>query len=853
MPVIPGDPITQADLDALAQLANDKLLPIVNQAIASNENGWGDAGWSFYGGVIVGGSYFNIYNVPASTADGFQTIEIPQPEYKFDITKKNWADELNRIRGDVMALVFTSFTDAGALFYSPNCILSGPWVVGVNDPDTFPMDGGSILPSQGELFGTYGASFSDAPPPPNFTIFKSVSFCYAEDDASGGITVSTGRRGDAWENTGSGRTVGWNLTATASLAGDWVCTLTWKFNWQGGGTPPASPPPASDFALTVTPSTGVTWETSNDTSAGNYILTGTISKSVTPGDIAILFDPITTPAGYAFSGDVFNRCFVSIRSEIFYATASSPEIIQGVHPTSAIKSVAASDQPADSDFILEGSYSAAIWKISDPTVKGVWVAKTLPVPGQNVFCDQDMPPFVGGLADSGRYDGPVVVSLSSVYGYNAPWTSSMREFAPALFDDTQMKFVSAIKDFGLLQSSMAARPTPYLVLRDTDFVPFSYGYNVGTSSVHGSYWASADGSLNYYGIGVPGNAAAVKIRVVKYGTGRVGWKNGVFQYGDALDTPLNIYVRQSGFPTTSDYDFKKTDSTVTIGPDGGSGYLTGIILAGGFNYAIENTSGQDVLYDRILEIDTVAAPVKQFFPAYDECFSYSINGMPRIQGFADTYLRNKPIPQNGYCIFKLRATRLPLVNAAGISITPSSGAEIVVTIGQNKLQPDNTLVFTPMLQDDGITPFTVTIPAIGRDSGDVAVFWPVLGGNEIVYQCTEQVIIEAWVNWQPIFFNAVFAGGPDPNSIGGGLQVEPDAMAFQYALGFINHFNKVLANYSNDRQPITVQFPISVDIYNDLWELLGGMSYPSPAGGAGGSGGAGGGGGAGGAGGGGGF
>jgi hypothetical protein len=504
-----------------------------------------------------------------------------------------------------------------------------------------------------------------------------------------------------------------------------------------------------------------------------------------------------------------------------------------------------------------GNTTSSSWGIykTFPYTDGAWVANTLPVPGQNVFCDQDMPPFVGTEGIYWTSLGTVATSDSGMIGINVPVASSMRESAPAQRDYTNSQITSRIKNFGLLQSSMAARPTPYLVLRDTDFVPFDYGFNIGESNkISQNEIASADGSLNYHNLHVGADVTAVRIRAVKAGTGQKGWKNGVLQYGDALATPLNIYVAQTYFPTTSAYDFGKTDSTVTIEPDGGAGYLA-TILNNGFTFGIGNTSGTDEAYDLVVETDTVAAPNRQYFPACNECFSYVINGTPRIQGFTTSVFRNKPIPQNGYCIFKLRATRLPELNGAGISVTPTSGDELVVTIGQNKLQPDNTLVFTPMLQDDGVTPFTVIIPADGRDSGDVAVFWPVLGGNEIVYQCDEQVMVEAWVNWQPIFFNSVFALGPDPYNIGGGLQVTPDALAFQYALGFINYFDIALANYPAPVYPkqTFVQLPISVEIYNDLWELLDGMTYPGPAGGAGGSGGAGGGGGAGGAGGGGGL
>lgn len=859
MPVTSGNPITQADLDALAQLANDKLLPIVNRAITANENGWGDQGWAFFGGngQIASWAGLNIYDIPSSNANGTQLIKKPQPEYKFDIATKNWADELNRIRGDFMALFFNSFADAGAVYRNLDFLLSGPWVVGLNDPDTFPMTQWTYNFSKSCYDPTYyknliGSHTLDGTG--EFIAFKNVKFYYSDADAPAGVTISTGR----FSKWTAGTSVP-TLTYDAALAGAWNVKIAWQFRWIGGGTPPAAPS-VSGFAFTVTGGATITWTTEKDlfnnaatkpdvvgggpVGTNYYILRGEFTLAIS-GSGSVGITATTVPTG-------FEMLTAQGNSFLEFSSSSTATDANGVHPLGAAKSVSGDAHPANSNFTLNGELAKAAWQIS-PDVKGIWVANTLPVPGQNVFLDQDIPPFVGIKGIYWTPGGEVATSASGMIGINVPVASSMRESAPGQKDYTNNQITSRIKDFALLKSSLEARPTPYLVLRDTDFVPFSYGFNFNTVVKYLNLLAPADGSLWYNDASVPANATAVIVRAVKAGTGRKGWKNCILQYGDPLDTPLNIYVKKTSQPTISDYDFKKTDSSVTIDPDGGGSYLA-TILGADLLYGIENTSGADMRFDLVFEIDNFEPQVRQFFPDCNECFSYAINdGATRIQYGVDGYFRNKPVPQNGYCIFKLRATRLPVTNSAGKSVTPSSGSEIVVTIGQNKLQLDNTLVFTPMLKDDGITPFTVTIPAIDRDSGDVAVFWPVLSGNEIVYQCSVQVIMDAWVNWQPIFFNSVFAGGPDPYNLGGGLQVAPDALAFHYALGFTNYFNKTHANYPNDSKPIIVQFPISAEIYNDLWECLGGMSYPGPAGGAGGTGGSGGGGGAGGAGGGGGF
>jgi hypothetical protein len=206
----------------------------------------------------------------------------------------------------------------------------------------------------------------------------------------------------------------------------------------------------------------------------------------------------------------------------------------------------------------------------------------------------------------------------------------------------------------------------------------------------------------------------------------------------------------------------------------------------------------------------------------------------------------KAIPQNGYSIFKVRATRTPVANSAGIMVTPSSGDEINILLGQNKLQYDGTLSFEPFLTsqvqlgagdtDTGAGDdsqgaggsaelFTITIPANARDSGDVVVFIPVLGGNELVWQCDETVIVEAWANWQPIFHFECYGRFAFPyrhNDPEHDYQyMSPYPTAWPRCLSFANYFETYIANYGNfDSMEGRTQFPISAEIVNDLEACL---------------------------------
>src|SRR5260221_14631081 len=54
--------------------------------------------------------------------------------------------------------------------------------------------------------------------------------------------------------------------------------------------------------------------------------------------------------------------------------------------------------------------STVFWQLSDVTVKGVWVANTLPVPAVNVFLDQDLPPYIGNGMPPGNLNGIIGVA-----------------------------------------------------------------------------------------------------------------------------------------------------------------------------------------------------------------------------------------------------------------------------------------------------------------------------------------------------------------------------------------------------------------------------------------------------------
>jgi hypothetical protein len=426
----------------------------------------------------------------------------------------------------------------------------------------------------------------------------------------------------------------------------------------------------------------------------------------------------------------------------------------------------------------------------------------------------------------------------------------MRQTSPISRDDYTGNPILLNNNIKSVSPGITCRPAKWLVRRDTDFVPFELGFNAFIENTTYANQTVPAGALTYYNVAVPSNATSIKIRLMKPGT-VPGWKAGVFQYGDALPEQLAILVKQYDYPSATSFDFKTINNAVSIPTDGGAGYLANI-LNGGFEFAVQNNTDSAVDFDCYVELDW-GTPTRVYFPPIGECFSYDLDGTPGVyfQYMGNSYgdLASKPIPQMGYCLFKVRATRLPTDNGKGVAVTPATGPALTMKVGQNMLV-NGVMTFTPFKAADGVSNLTVTIPANAGTSDDVKVFIPVLGGNEVVYQCSQQVIFDAWANFQPIFFNQQFGKGQFPYDPDYNFEV-PTPTVYQYCLNFINDFNVGIAGWplkysNNGSQNITgsvVQFPLFRELYDDLVSLLtllgGKLPSGNQTGGAGGTGGAG--------------
>jgi len=950
MAVTAGETISQTDMAAMATLANSKLLPVVNAISAAdfwlyNYYDKYDGGmpvgtptspsnlispqpnYAFatvaFSNLVTSGATYNgsgkyVYTV--GTAGDYEilvqdagfivdTITFGSSERCFYVKSgetitllgtagkpvrsaisvaRNWLSEYNRIRGDFFALLLNNFTPGtGGLFLNSAAIVSGPWVVGVNDPTTYPITpiptgdyiGGGLPLLEGILNASYPGYCEDQEYTPigflpqNMAIFNTVKFICAANDAiglsvKGQMLVASAASPMTFTGTVSNLTIAYTTDTTGTM--NWA--LVYIFTYTGGGAPPAAPA-ASAFTLT-TPS-HVTWST-NAIGGGIYQLIATYSKAVSSGasDSSNLkvtgapanFSLPTLPGGpnpYTYACGFY--------SNLDFSTVNTHTKVNALHPTQDGAQFACPDNGTHSQVVFTATngsfggyssvYAICVYTLSNPAIKGVWVANTLPVPGNNVFLDQDMPPYIDTkdtslVGDSIGFGAAFIGTSSTIYQATSgtptnPLASAMRQAAP-----------QNNPEINPVYPGLSAQPAQWLIRRDTDFVPFELGFNENIA--HETYSQQSAGG--HYSVLIPPDTTSIKIRIVQRDTAP-GWYNGQFLYGQPITTPLQIYVKKNTYATPTNYDFFTSNNAVTIPTDGGPTYLLDVINNTGFNFFIYDPAGAGVTFDVYVELD-FGNPTRIYFPPLAEAWSYSLDGTPPIQNriansgyYAPSYskLANKPIPQNGYCIFKVRATRVPVNNSAGVALLPATGSEIVITLGQNKLingpaSPftptggmggggfgnmggfnnapgmggqvgSSSLVFTPFLNGDGSN-MTITIPAIGNTTGDVEVFIVCLAGNEVVWQALQPVKVEVYANFQPIFFNTTYGKIESPMDTYYFVDL-PFPTVFQYGLAFVNNFNVTATGQDYTYfpgnpfpKPPTVIYPVDHNIYNDMMTAL---------------------------------
>ena len=857
------------------------------------------------GGSDYGVSLTNFYLL--ATADAITLTGVPGALVTAVFTESPSAllKELNRIRGDAMAVVLGDNPSTSSLFLNPAAVCSGPWVVGVNEPATWNVSAWPTAgsgPGAGQGPGILGAGLAvDGTRIGSFCLFDEVWFVTQNDSvsvASQGVVDTTIATATVWTSlTGAywGEVVG-TLKLRNAMPGHLKLTVTMSYtinNINAGVTPPA----ASAVGFSVSPSFGdLTLTDPTDRSTAIYQFTGTYEADIDAGEIDFVFT-FHTPATWGLlenSGNTWAPGYGSLSAATVTGTLTAtdnPALSPGyaaVTPQAGAIYCHRTESLIAACYLDNGTnqcYFYPQFMLSAPTVPGVWVAKTLPVPGINVFIDQDIPPHIGAMATIAPNFTPQPVAVSGAGQMDgtvaAPYASAMRQAVPVQLGTPDVTTVGKVH---AAKPGITTRPAKWLVRRDSDFVPYDLGFNNRYGNYVSTVYAGqvlGPAGIAYYNMAVQANATKVRIYLVKPGT-TPGWYgnngnngNNAFSYGLPVGSELDILVEQASYPELPDnYDFLATDNFVVIDGTVGSGdnwyhpngspaidisagYLDKV-KGSGFDFAVVNPGTVPVTFDVYVQVET-GTPTRVYTPPCAECYSYVIDGTPGMYaGLGAPWYGSsgpKPIPQSGYCLFRARASRIPMETSSGIAVTPSSGPALTVTLGQNVINEDGSLSFQPFVV--GGKNLTLTIPATSGTSGDVAIFIPVLAATEVIYQCSQQIILEVWANWQPLWFNAMYQLGEFPYTGDLSTTIEaqwPRTTAFRTALSFANDFIVSLAGwvppyyspdigsaYNRALGSVAV-WPLFRELYDDTVTLLGlvGATLPGGSTDAGGGGGAGG-------------
>ena len=816
----------------------------------------------------------------------------------------SWLFEINRIKGDLMAVLTGGLNTGGddtaptgdigsygawssptlafgtPLYMNPQAVCSGPWIVYINDPSTYDL--GKYL---GILYGAFDKSRADAN---YFQCFQNVAF-YTTDNTvkiqsclGDGITLSSSPI--AWDTTSS--VVGPNTNYTSTV----------KFNPSVSGTIQGS----ITFGVTssVFPSFATSFGSVSIVSNGgtSYTVTISFAQSLVAGDNVLTLNYQNASAGGFYAAMQFT----------YDTSAAGTPYSNIIHPTNPGYKVQSSGMATPTFKIYSSTsavYFSPCWILTNPAAFGLWEANTLPIPAQNVFLDQDIYNYKNLPANNFNYgvqileNGPAYDSSGnyvfkklipgrqyyyqrSNYGLTYPVDYTLINGTQTLTDDgyftaqgssatltglighTVEAYIfftdyyqmgigpsSAESDLdsgGVIQPvapSVTPKPTKWPIKRSTDFLPFQHSAYVGDAgdqimiqsdySILNPSWGTLWHTLGIHGQARGSNGTIIAVRAAGMSINDVGWLNGVNQIGYPHATKtFHVYVSLTNGinpfdPTT--YDFVITGADVTIPGNAPYGYDARVFAnRNQFYYMVVTT---DNTYTTLSTYSGAVPHLnpKYFFWQYDnasdntEIYSYCLNGeslmflQKEISATAGT--GQKIIPQSGYCIFKVKASRLPVDIGRGIQITPLIGSDLTITLGQwvtDNSDPSN-VYFEPLKADGGLDNLTIEIPATASDSGEVVVYLPVLGGNELVYQCSQQIILEAWVNWQPIWFSNVFGSFDISAFVNGSFTTDslvPQPLAFQHCLAFVNF------SWSATPQATYVQYPLARCVFDDIVSLL---------------------------------
>ena len=591
--------------------------------------------------------------------------------------------------------------------------------------------------------------------------YADVDFYYAADDHASDVTVTTEAVMGTIVNpyhllnsvAGAQTTFLQALTFNDCPTGG---TAVFKIVWTqtGSGTGWAHTLSVLSGAATINSESWV--ETSNTLTLEFNATLPTGASSLQIALTAASGTIVTHVFGINNYGDGVTEGKVIVQSD-----AVTPTDVPVIHPTSLGKMAACGSMDQTQGPVVMNTNSFYLSLYADG-IEGVWAAMTRPVFCVNTYLESKLPNYA--QVSQGDESGPR--------------DTGENEDAVAL-----------------VTPAVRARPSMWPVFRDEDFatwanfggrkapVPYFKGFNVSTNLGSRSLAAGAKISGSIF---IPSNCLTAQIQ--------------------AGDTALPIYYDQTVKP---DPDVPATYLGFTTSPlriplD----YAA--TLGANLLYTIKNNTAASVIFDlrSIIFSDGVTyhpGETPQFFGRDDdgrgviESYSYNLTSPKNTgAGFASE------TPLSGYCIYELRVQRR--ATGSGIKVVPSTGtADLDVDIG---LMRDCALGIPgtfELLQ-------TVTIPADAA-SVTVEVFWPVLAGWPLAYQCNEAVEVFAATNFQPEYLVTFVPTSTAGARMWGTYSGTP--VIQNKVLRFLNE-NWTTAGFHVDY----VTHPVCAPIYNDLEAVI---------------------------------
>lgn len=699
--------------------------------------------------------------------------------YEFDPLATDWIDQFSAIRIDLLSNSKLNDDTSPAFTFTDDWLLSGPWCV---------ASGHRLFCQIRDEAGNW------------FYIYDDMEFWYAADDEpvdlniKHGITMGTPEY-PVFNGSGSpsGGTVIWTarLRVNTDQAGRMDAQQEWRFVWAGGGSAPADPPDLGDLTYSATPSTGVTWSITGTGAAWSLI--ATIGVDYSSGNDQLLDFSVTEPDDYdsefgsesPFVPPYENRARLTGFYD-FLDTNDTDEAVTAIHSSSACKKIPLARSATATDVLYVSGSSEIkldrVYEASDPDLPGVYVCKSLPVPAVHSFLTSDLPNYKSLDASS---------------------TARPRLSAPPPGDPVINPHAP----------SVSPRPARWPVFRDTDFGEWLPNIASSALKLPVPYWEHDQLHVFDYIERTlsPGETYLTLMSVPAAGDYQV--------LKLALTDPnIVFYVSDAGTPDPDDpgsYDFTGTEGFKIpddVPPAELSNYEGGLAFillknptAAAITFEIRRTffyvPDGDLPYPGDYPL---FRPTDDSGRAYFEDFSYCLDG-----GNFSVSVQNTEIPERGYCVTEILVRRKPVNNGFGIALAPSTGeAELEIKIGVMRGATDETpgtfIEFT-----------TLTIPADEADSGPQAVFWPVILGAPLAYQCDEAVMVFAQCNFQPLILTQ-FTPVVDANAL-----LPRGTYSGRPMLAYQDYSLFRFASFGNSTPgSFTVTFPLSATVYNDLEALL---------------------------------